>query len=206
MTVRSSGPLYCKVLRTAFTGDTFRGFRGDPYAQAMVGYMLAPPTGNWLGVTRLPVVLVAHDLGWSVDQTQRALDVVCASGFAEYDAPSETLWVVRYAEIQIGALQPSDHRVVAVRRDVAAFAKSPIHARFVERYRQLLCLVGPLPSKEKRAPAPAARKGTRPRARPVVTNRDADTWDSVTKPDFVPGPRLDWDPPLSAYGDEQEAA
>ena len=123
-------------------GETGRRLReAGADAQRLALYLISCPNSNMIGLYYLPLPTLCHELGISKEGASKALRRVCATGFASYDAPSETVFVTEMARFQIGEpLSPTDKRVKGVARQVAEMRKSPLCRDFAERYRVSFCL------------------------------------------------------------------
>lgn len=141
-----------------WTGDTGRQLRKDPEAQRVAFYLMTCPGSNMIGLYYLPIPLICHEVGISEEGAYKALARLSEVGFAEYDAPSEVVFVKQMARYQIGdTISVKDNRHLGVQRQLAQMKSSRFYNEFVERYNESFHLnleplgspLKPLPSKGK---------------------------------------------------------
>ena len=120
-------------LARSATGAAIR--RSGPYATLVALYLVTNPRATMLGLYDLPVHSLHHDTGLSEEEARTALEAVCATGFAEYCAEEETVWIPEMARFQIGLeLKPKDTRRVRVASELKHFEGSRFYPKFLERY------------------------------------------------------------------------
>jgi hypothetical protein len=117
---------YGKVLPTFWTGDTGRLLRdAGRDAQLVALYLLTGPSANMIGLYHLPLPLLCHHLGLKPEGALKALQRVVETGFASFEARSETIFVPHMARIQIGeVLQVKDNRHKNVVKELRNWRKS----------------------------------------------------------------------------------
>ncbi len=151
---------YARLSPTFWTGGTGKELRGlDPEVKVLALYLLSAPGSNMLGLYYLPLPVIAHECGQSIEVTERGLATLAGLGFAEYDPESEFVWVIEMARWQVlgrsVALKPSDKRVAGVSRELQQLSRNPFTARFCDKYRDALRLEAPpTPSSEKDLASP----------------------------------------------------
>jgi hypothetical protein len=126
---------YGRVAPTFWTRGSGKKLRGNPKAQIVALYLFTCPTSSMIGIYHLAVPTMAHEIGLSVEDAERALADVCALDIARYDPEEELIYLPEGARYQIGErLKPGDKRVAGIRAAVARFAKHPFAADFAQRY------------------------------------------------------------------------
>lgn len=133
-------------------------------AQVLSFYFQTNPYANMAGIYYLPVVLMAHETGMSLEDISKAMAGLCEIGYCSYDFKHEYVWVHEMAIDQICAqLKPTDNRVKAINSIFAALPKLPFLQSYYEQYADAFYLddhhhfddstedpLEPLPSKEKK--------------------------------------------------------
>lgn len=126
---------YGRVAPTFWIGTTGRRLRGDPAAQLVAVYLMTSPHAVMTGLFYCPVEFIAKETGLPFDGAKKALRRLIEEGFAEYDWDAEWVFVVRFAEHQIGAsLKPADKRVAGVENELAKVPPGPCLDAFLRRY------------------------------------------------------------------------
>jgi hypothetical protein len=139
-------PEYRKVSASFWTGDTGRFLRGSPEAQIVALYLVTGPGANWLGLYHLPIPLLAHHTGLSLEGASKGLRRAIEGGFCRYDEAREEVFVVEMASYQIGdSLGPTDKRHGAVVKEWQLAKKSLFYRDFWDRYGKPFNLPKPSP-------------------------------------------------------------
>lgn len=127
---------YAKVAPQFWIGDTGKKLRTlGAESQVVAFYLITSPHANMLGLYYLPMPLLAHETGLSLQGASKALQRVCEAGFAAYDAPSEWIWVYEMARFQIAdALKENDNRVVGINREYQTLPNNPFLKEFYLKY------------------------------------------------------------------------
>jgi hypothetical protein len=122
---------------TFWTGRTGREIRAaGPVTQLVAAYLISSPMSNMIGLYRLPIPMIAHDLAIPEKQARGALTALNRLGFAHYDEEAEVLWVLEMARFQVGEmLKPGDKRIVGVMRQLAEVKTCPLARAFYAKYR-----------------------------------------------------------------------
>lgn len=127
---------YSKVSSAFWTGETgIKMRKAGPTTQLVALHLLTCRLSNMIGLYYLPVPMIAHDLGITLDAAQKALARVVEAGFASYEAANSLVWVPEMAKYQIGeTLQASDNRVKGIVRTLEPFRKSKFYLAFHAKY------------------------------------------------------------------------
>lgn len=142
---------FSRVLPSFWTGETSRKIRalGEAgiTARLVAAYLITCPHAEALGVYRLPLPYIAHDIGCSIEGASEALRCLSEVGFAQYDPHSEVVWVPEMARIQVGDLKEGDKRRTWVASEARKIEKLPFFADFVAKYARAYGLPYEAPSK-----------------------------------------------------------
>jgi hypothetical protein len=127
---------YGKVAPQFWTGKTGRQLRAHGRdAQLLALYLATNRHANMIGLYYLPLPLMAHEVGFTPDETEAALQVLVDVGYCVLDHERELVWVREMARYQIEeTLKPGDKRVISIRSQVEEFRASPLAAAFHARY------------------------------------------------------------------------
>jgi hypothetical protein len=127
---------YGKVLPAFWTGDTGRLLRdAGRDAQLVALYLLTGPSANMIGLYHLPLPLLCHHLGLKPEGALKALQRVVDTGFAGYEAASETIFVPHMARVQIGeSLLVKDNRHKFILKELKNWRKSLFVKEFCAIY------------------------------------------------------------------------
>ncbi len=138
---------YAQIRPRFWTQGTGKLLRGDHEARELALYLVSAPTSNLIGLYYLPIVVIAHELGSSLEGAREALQRVCDTGFARYDDSSEYVWVVNMAREQVGDdVKKTDNRIAGVKNELRKHDKCPFFADFMRHYSDLFGLQKPPPS------------------------------------------------------------
>lgn len=194
---------YGKVAPTYWTGETGKKIRKAGLTVQVSGvYLQTAPGSNMLGLYYLPVPVLAHETGLTVEEALKALQCLSDVGFAYYDAESEYVFVPNMARFQIGErLQATDKRVAGIKKQLESLRKSPFFNEFLSLYRESYHLQDVSPSEAPQKPlrsqeqeqeqeqraveqeqkqvAAAPKFGERPLVE-VVKGRTVGTWDAYS--------------------------
>jgi len=149
---------YGKVAPTFWTGETGKKIRkAGPNAQIVALYLQTAPGSNMLGLYYLPVPVLAHETGMTLEGASKALQCLSEVGFAEYDHDSEYVFLPRMAHYQIGSgltigKDGPDKRVVGIKKQLETLRKNPFFNRFLELYREAYHLQDVSPSEAPQKP------------------------------------------------------
>lgn len=149
---------YGKVAPTFWTGETGKRIRkAGPNAQIVALYLQTAPGSNMLGLYYLPVPVLAHETGMTLEGASKALQCLSEVGFAEYDHESEYVFLPRMAHYQIGSSltigkDGPDKRVVGIKKQLETLRKNPFFNRFLELYREAYHLQDVSPSEAPQKP------------------------------------------------------
>jgi hypothetical protein len=125
-------------------GQTGKQLRAHPIAQVVALYLMTSPHSTMTGVFHLPILYVSHETGIPHKGASKALARLIQVGFCEYEAPSETVFVIRMAAHQIAeSLSPGDKRVLGLKREVERMPSPLMRQRFLQVYGLAFHLVPP---------------------------------------------------------------
>lgn len=98
-------------------------------------YLMTCPHSNMIGVFHCPILYMAHETGLSFEGASKALESLIEAGFCTFEGESETVFVHRMADFQVGSeLKPADNRVKGVVSEWDNIASSSIKAAFHAMY------------------------------------------------------------------------
>lgn len=129
---------YAKISPMFWTGETGRILRkAGRDAQVVALYLVTGPSANMIGLYELPIPLLAHHIGMTLEGASKALARASEGGFCRYDAETETVWVPEMARFQLGdQISAKDNRHKAIIREWQLFKKSKHYADFHVKYRE----------------------------------------------------------------------
>lgn len=137
---------YGRVAPTFWTRGSGKKLRGNPRAQIVALYLFTSPASTMIGIYHLAIPTMAHEIGMSHDEAERALAEVCALGIAQYDADAELVYLPGGAKYQIGErLRSGDLRVKGIQSALAQLDGHPFALEFARRYAADFCLPVPEP-------------------------------------------------------------
>jgi hypothetical protein len=107
---------HARISPRFWIGSTGRAIRnGGHELQVVAFYLMTAPSSNMIGLYYLPIPMISHDTGVTLEGASKALQSLSEAGFAHYDRASETVWVVEMATWQTAPeLLPTDNRVKGV--------------------------------------------------------------------------------------------
>lgn len=149
---------YGRVAPTFWTRGSGKKLRGNPKAQIVALYLFTCPTSSMIGIYHLAIPTMAHEIGLTVEDAERALADVCALDIAKYDAEEELVYLPEGARYQIGErLKPGDKRAAGIRVALARFARHAFAVDFAQRYAAEFALgvTTPRPSAPESEPPPS---------------------------------------------------
>ncbi len=129
---------YGKLGPTFWTGETGKKIRRKGRdAQVASAYSITSPGSNMLGMYYLPIPVLAHETGMTLEEASKALQCLSEVGFAYYDDESEYIFVPNMARFQIGErLNENDKRVTGIKKQLESSRKSPFFNQFLDLYRE----------------------------------------------------------------------
>ena len=126
---------YGRVFSSFWVSGSGKTLRGDSESQLVALYLMSSPHANMIGVFHCPVIYISHEIGLSLEGATKALERLSEVGFCSYEAPSEHVFVHRFAAFQIGdELKLNDNRVKGVRDNVNAIPSSSLKLLFLKEY------------------------------------------------------------------------
>lgn len=125
---------YGTIAPQFWIGTTGKRLRGDKDAQLLAAYLPTSPHASATGVYHCPVLYMAHETGLTFEEASKALRRLIEEGFCEYDEASETVFVIKMAEHQIGeAVKPKDNRYAWLKKELEKMPKA-FKTRFLAIY------------------------------------------------------------------------
>lgn len=104
-------------------------------------YLQTNPSAHMTGVYYIPVVLIAHEAGLSVEKTTVVLNDLCQIGYCTYDYKYEYVWVHDMGIEQVCAqLKSNDNRIKAINTHYASLPKLSFLQGFYNKYAELFLL------------------------------------------------------------------
>jgi uncharacterized phage protein (TIGR02220 family) len=104
-------------------------------------YLQTSPSAHMTGVYYIPVVLIAHEAGLTVEKTTVVLNDLCQIGYCTYDYKYEYVWVHEMGIEQVCAqLKPNDNRIKAINAHYASLPKLSFLQGFYNKYAELFLL------------------------------------------------------------------
>ena len=126
---------YGRVFSSFWVSGSGKTLRGDSESQLVALYLMSSPHANMIGVFHCPVIYISHEIGLSLEGATKALERLSEAGFCTYEAPSEHVFVHRFAAYQIGdELKLNDNRVKGVREYVSAIPSDSLKLLFLQEY------------------------------------------------------------------------
>jgi len=129
---------YSKVSPVFWTGETGRYLRkAGSEAQIVCLYLITGPTANMIGLYELPLPLLAHHTGLTLEGASKGLRRGFEGGFCKYHEPSEMVWIPEMARYQIGeSVSVADNRHKAIIKELFLVSKSVFLPEFLQKYGQ----------------------------------------------------------------------
>ena len=126
---------YGRVFSTFWVSGSGKILRGDAEAQLVALYLMSSPHANMIGVFHCPLIYIAHEVGLTIGGATKALQRLSEGGFCTYEAPSEHVYVRRFASFQIGdELKAADNRVKNIRELVSSIPSVSLKIMFLRDY------------------------------------------------------------------------
>lgn len=131
-----------------WTGETGRQLRKDADAQRIALYLMTCPSANMIGLYYIPIPLISHEVGISLQGASKGLVRLYEVGFCAYDAPSEVVFIYQMARYQIGeVIKDKDLRYGSVLKLLSQMRNCIFYNDFLTRYNEPFRLnLKPLPS------------------------------------------------------------
>jgi len=110
-------------------------------ARVISFYLSSNPSAHMTGVYYIPIVLIAHEAGISIEKTTNALDSLCQIGYCTYDYDQEYVWVHDMGVDQVcSQLKSNDNRVAAINTHYALLPRLSFLQDFYNKYARLFLL------------------------------------------------------------------
>ncbi len=126
------------MLCLIWTDGSFASLKEDDEARLLALYLFTNEHGSMIGLSRLALPTMLHELGpqWDRARFVQVLARLSELDIAHYDYDAELLYLPAAARTQIAeSLKPADNRVKSVVKQLARFRGHSFHHAFVERYR-----------------------------------------------------------------------
>jgi hypothetical protein len=149
---------YGVIVPRFWIAGTGKSLRGDKDAQILATYLPTSPHAIATGVYHCPVLYMAHETGLTLEEASKALRRLIDEGFCDYDEPSETVFVIKMAEHQIGeTVNQKDKRYIWLKKELEKMPKA-FKTRFLAIYGVAFSLVDkPEPGSPSEAPSKPLR-------------------------------------------------
>src|SRR5689334_11865362 len=100
-------------------------------ARLIAFYLLTSPHSTMIGIYYLPITFIAHETGFTLEETVKSLRSLIDARFCSYDELLEYVWVHDLAFDQIGfQLKENDNRVKAINDAYTALPDLPFLQAF----------------------------------------------------------------------------
>jgi len=102
---------FAKVSPQIWTSELGRQIKNLSIEACVISlYLQTNPSAHMAGVYYIPVVLIAHEAGLTVEKTTVVLNDLCQIGYCTYDYKYEYVWVHEMGIEQVCAqLKPNDN-------------------------------------------------------------------------------------------------
>lgn len=133
---------YGKVSPRFWTGTTGKQIRAmGPECQVVALYLMTAPSSSATGMYYLPIPVLAHETGASIEGARKALARLSEADFAHYDEATEFVWVPEMARHQIGdRVTPKDKRHPWLLKELHMHRKCVFAHNFWIKYREAFAL------------------------------------------------------------------
>ncbi len=113
----------------------------DAETKIIAFYLMTCPNSNMIGFYYLPLVLLAHETGCSLEEALKGLRSLTEVGFCAYDEHTDYVWIYEMASVQTGApLKTKDNKVKHANELFQQLPETSFLTEFYEKYRDLLHL------------------------------------------------------------------
>lgn len=111
-------------------------------------YLFTAPNSNMIGLYYLPLPIVAHETGLTMEQVTAALAELAALDVAKYDEDSELVYLPAMARFQVGDEIPATNKnlIKGIIRELERFERHAFGVDFIARYNEAFHLGKPLGS------------------------------------------------------------
>lgn len=135
---------YGKISSTFWTGETGRAIRSKGTdCQLLALYLLTCPMSNMIGLYYLPLPVIAHETGLTIEGASKGLRSLGEVGFAMWDEQLDHVFIPMMARYQIGEkLSEADKQVKGVIREWRSMSKSRFYKDFHQLYEHAYHLPG----------------------------------------------------------------
>jgi len=141
---------YKKVFPSHWTdAAAYAARKAGTVAQTVRLYVMTAPHSNSLGIYRLPPAYAAADLGMQPKDFEGALKLLEDAGYLRFDRESDVVWIIEFANEQIGELHFSkkqgslgipDRRIIGLRNEFSLVPDCALKQEFLKKYNALLKL------------------------------------------------------------------
>lgn len=145
---------YGSIAPTYWTRGTGKKLRGNKDARILSTYLMTAPTANMIGLYYIPIAIISHETGLTVEEVEGALDTLGtpfqgdSKSFLVYDRGSDTVFVRTMARRQLGlepgeCLKPKDNNRQAIIRMMRDCENTYLLQAFWDEYAETLRLPDP---------------------------------------------------------------
>lgn len=127
---------FAKVSPHIWTSDIGRKIKNLGIEARVISlYLETNPSAHMTGVYYIPIVLIAHEAGLSVEQVTTVLNQLNEIGFCSYDYDYEYIWVHEMGLNQVSTqLKSNDNRVIAIKNHFVSLPKLSFLQSFYDKY------------------------------------------------------------------------
>ncbi len=127
---------FAQVRPRFWTGTTGRQIRRlGPECHVLAMYLITGPLAHALGLYYLPLPIVAHETGLTLEQVRSGIAKLCEIEFCAYDDENEVVFVRNMARFQIGErLERKDNNVTWVWSEMVKLRALPFFDLLLEMY------------------------------------------------------------------------
>ncbi len=133
---------FAKVSPQEWTSELGRKIKNIGLEARVVSlYLQTNPSAHMTGVYYIPIVLIAHESGLSVEDVKATLNNLCIIDYCSYDYEYEYVWVHGMGINQVSAqLKANDNRVKAINTYYSSLPKLSFLQVFYSKYADLFLL------------------------------------------------------------------
>ena len=107
---------YTKLPYSFWSGKTLRKLKGQHLAQSMAVFMISNQQMNMIGVYELPIPVISHYLGCTIEGASKGLESLIEAGFCLYDYELDMVWVVDCLEMTVGKTSRNDKQIICIKK------------------------------------------------------------------------------------------
>lgn len=162
---------YSKISTKFWISQKSKGIKDLPIETRLVAiYLMSSPHSSMIGIYYLPIALMAHDTGISIESASCAIEQLVEAGFCQYDFDMGYVWVIEMAYQEMGSqLKETDNRIKGIEETLQSLPPLCFMEDFFTLYGKLFHLAPlsayqsefTLPTKEMKPPFEGASKALR---------------------------------------------